>query len=211
MQIRHTLFVFIYLVAIVPTLFTKGLHIDLGMLREGDLIFQETASQQSDALLAATGSRWTHVGMFVYHDRRPCVYEAVGPVRFAPLEEFLSGSKNGKFIVMRLRNADRILTTLNLRRLKQAALQYLGRQYDFYFRWDDRRMYCSEVLWKLFHRVLGIRIGVLRRFGSFDLNAPPVRRLILQRFGGKAPLDELVIGPGDMAASPLLRIVYAAP
>lgn len=184
---------------------------DARLLREGDLIFQETSGAQAVALEAATGSRWTHVGLYLLHAGRPSVLEAVGPVRYTPLREFLAGSRNGKYAVLRLREAGRLLPPAGIRRLRRAVEHYLGREYDSWFRWDDRRMYCSELVWKLFSRELGIRIGDLRRFGSFTLTAPPVRELVRQRFGGRVPLDETVIAPGDMAASPLLRLVYLAP
>ena len=59
MRCRETIAFFLFLVLAGCTS-----AFDRRMLREGDLIFQETQSDQATALLAATGSAWTHVGVF---------------------------------------------------------------------------------------------------------------------------------------------------
>jgi hypothetical protein len=53
--------------------------------------------------------------------------------------------------------------------LHQAGARYLGQPYDLTFDWSDDRMYCSELVYKIYDRALGIKIGSLQRVRDFDL------------------------------------------
>ena len=208
MCVTHKKTIIVLTVVIAVLIFLPFSGFSTMDLKEGDLIFQETESEQARALRAATGSRWTHVGVFFRYNGKPFVFEAVQPVRITPLNVFLQRSWQGRFAVKRLLNRERLLTKCNITRLKKAAQRFLGRDYDIQFRWSDQRMYCSEVLWKLFNRVLGVKIGQLKRFRDYKLNLPLVRKLLNNRFGQQVPLDEFVIGPGDMYISPFLELIY---
>lgn len=48
----------------------------------GDLVFQQSRSQQSAIIGEVTGSRWTHVGVVFERRGRLWVLEAVSPVRW---------------------------------------------------------------------------------------------------------------------------------
>ncbi|MDH3629322.1 MAG: hypothetical protein OES25_16925, partial [Acidobacteriota bacterium] len=52
--------------------------------RNGDIIFHESRSSQSEALRLAMNSRYTHMGVIYINDGKPFVYEAVGPVKVTP-------------------------------------------------------------------------------------------------------------------------------
>jgi len=75
------------------------------------------------------------------------------------------------------------------------------------FAWSDERIYCSELVWKLYERALGIQIGKLQKIREFNLNAPIVKEEIRARYGNKIPLEETVISPQAMFESPLLMVV----
>lgn len=45
-------------------------EIDISKLKEGDIIFQETKSEQGTAIKLATNSRYTHVGILFYTIRK---------------------------------------------------------------------------------------------------------------------------------------------
>ena len=83
-----------------------------------------------------------------------------------------------------------------------AAFQ--GRAYDLAFEWSDSRIYCSELVWKLYQRALGIRIGELQRLRDFRLEDPAVRARLQERYGKRVPLQERVISPAAMHDSTLL-------
>ena len=58
------------------------------VLQDGDIIFHESRSAQSQALRLAMNSRYTHMGIILIEDGVPLVYEAVGPVKLTPLKEW---------------------------------------------------------------------------------------------------------------------------
>jgi len=80
----------------------------------------------------------------------------------------------------------------------------LGRPYDLTFDWSDDRMYCSELVYKIYDRALGIKIGELQRVRNFDLTDAAVQAKMRERYGDAVPLDAPVISPAAMGQSPLL-------
>ena len=165
-------------------------------LRDGDLIFHQSRSAQSQAIQLATRSPYSHMGVLFRRDGRWVVYEAVGPVKFTPLDQWIARGNGGHFVVKRLRTPP-----VPPARLLAAGAKYRGRPYDFYFEWSDTRVYCSELAWKMYKDAAGIEIGRLQRLRDFDLTAPAVRAKLAERYGRNVPLDEPVISPAAMFAS----------
>ncbi len=110
-------------------------------------------------------------------------------------------------MVKRLREADRILTPQAQKKLRQAGAKFQDKPYDSYFEWSDNRIYCSELVWKIYDRGLGIRVGRLQKVRDLDLSDPIVKNKIKERYGNKVPMDEIVISPGEMFSSDLLVTV----
>lgn len=119
-------------------------------LRNGDLIFQTSTSTQSRAIQLATHSSYSHCGMLFRRGNEWRVFEAVQPVSETSLAAWVARGKNGQFVVKRLRDAETVLTPVALQRLRAAGEQYRGKNYDLYFGWSDDRIYCSELLWKMY-------------------------------------------------------------
>lgn len=185
----------------------QGRTPDLSKLREGDIIFQETRSGQARALKLVTRSRYTHVGIIFKNGRRLYVLEAVQPVRTVGIQSFINKGVHRHFVVRRLINAERLLTRDKIRKMKAYGRKFLGKNYDLYFGWSDNRIYCSELVWKIYKNVLGVEIGNLQRLGDFDLTHPYVKKILRKRYGGKIPYDEKVISVGTMFDSPNLKTV----
>jgi hypothetical protein len=129
------------------------------------------------------------------------VYEAVQPVKKTPLAEWIKRGKEGKFALRRLKARAQILTPQTLAKMKEIATGYLGNEYDAHFAWDDERLYCSELVWKIYQRGAGQEIGKLQKLGDFDLNDKLVQAQLRERFGSQVPLDETVISPAAMLSS----------
>ncbi len=180
---------------------------DEGSLRDGDLIFQTSRSTQSRAIQLATGSQWSHCGILYRHEKRWVVLEAVQPVKITPLEEWIARGEQGRYVVKRLRNAERILTSEVLQAMRREGRAMLGKDYDPTFEWSDERIYCSELIWKLYRRATGLEIGRLERLGDFDLSAPAVKQKLSERYGDHIPLDQTVISPVAIFESELLTTV----
>ncbi len=179
--------------------------------RDGDIVFHTSRSSQSLAIQKATGSRYSHMGIVYLRDGEPFVFEAVATVRLTPLAEWIARGVDSHFVAMRLAAADDLLTQATLERMIDSGQSFAGKSYDLYFEWSDDRLYCSELVWKVYQRALGLEIGELRTIESFDLTDPVVQAKILERFAGPPPAGEPVISPADMFASDLLVTVFTAP
>jgi len=113
---------------------------------------------------------------------------------------------SGKYLVRRLKTG---LSTNDVQRLLQEGQKYAGKPYDLYFEWSDSRIYCSELVWKMFSNALGVSVGTLQKLGDFDLSSPEVKKIIAERYGSNVPYSEVVISPEAIAADSLvLTSVY---
>jgi hypothetical protein len=134
------------------------------------------------------------------------VYEAVQPVRLTPLKEWIGRGRDGHFVVKRVRDGS-LLTPAILKRMRVAGDKYRGRPYDLYFEWTNDRIYCSELVWKIYKEAAGLEIGRLQKLREFDLSNPAVREKMKERYGAGIPLNEPVISPAAMFDSPTLKEV----
>jgi uncharacterized protein YycO len=175
-------------------------------LRDGDIIFHTSRSAQSAAIQRATHSPYSHMGVVLYRDGKPFVFEAIATVRYTPLVSWTARGDGGRYVVRRLK---RPLQAAELEKLREAANSYEGKPYDLYFEWSDARIYCSELVWKMYRDALGVEIGALQKLREFDLTDPAVKAKMRERYGKNIPLDERVISPGSMFDSSLLQTVPA--
>ena len=171
------------MIKIIFTLFISFLIINCDSkienpIKEGDLIFHESTSSQSEELMLSTRSKYTHMGIIHIINGKFYVYEAVQPVGFTPLDKWISRGKNKHHVIKRLRNADELLTHDNIKKMKEIGKHYFGRDYDNLFQWNDNKIYCSELVWKIYKNALNVEIGKLQKFKDFDLTNPKVKALI---------------------------------
>ena len=176
-------------------------------VRDGDLIFQTSKSTQSVAVQRATGSPYSHMGLIIHRKGVPLVFEAAGKVSYTPLEKWIARGEGKRYVVKRLRGAEAQLTPEVIEKARATLQKFEGKPYDLAFEWSDRRMYCSELVWKIYDRVLGVRIGELQKLKEFNLEDPAVRAKMRERYGDDVPLEEPVISPAAMFDSPLLELV----
>jgi len=174
---------------------------------EGDLIFHESLSSQGNALKAATGSRYTHMGIIFKEGANWFVFEAVQPVKATPLNIWTRRGKNRHYVIKRLKNRDDILKKKTIEKMKRIGNHFLGKNYDNRFLWNDKKIYCSELVYKLYKRGAGVDIGKLQKLKDFNLKHQAVRKLMKIRYGTKVPYDEPVISPVSMFDSPKLIVV----
>ncbi|EGO65742.1 YiiX family permuted papain-like enzyme [Acetonema longum] len=182
---------------------------DYSKFQDGDIIFQISRSSQSAAIQQATHSNYSHMGIICKIKGKYYVYEAIQTVQLTPLESWINRGQNSHFVVKRLKNSNQILTPEILAKMKKAGEAFQGRDYDLYFGWSDDKLYCSELVWKIYYRALGIEIGQLKTLKEFDFNHPIVKSKLTERYGDDIPWSEIVISPGDMFESDLLEKVYS--
>lgn len=177
------------------------------LLRNGDLIFQTSLSSQSKAIQLATHSKYSHCGIVYVSNGKYSVFEAVQPVKTTPLDEWIARGKGKHFVVKRLKNAARILTPELIQKMKKEGSRLHGKNYDLSFEWSDEKIYCSELIWKIYQRSTGIEIGKLQKLGDFDLSNPIVKNKMKERYGNNIPTNEIVISPKAIFESELLVTV----
>jgi uncharacterized protein YycO len=176
--------------------------------QNGDIIFHVSRSEQSPAIQVVTGSPYSHMGIVHIRDGNPFVFEAVGPVKQTPLGKWISFGVRNHFVVKRLRNADVVINSEALRAMLDAGRDFVGLPYDLRFEWSDDRIYCSELVWKIYHRGLGIRLTEFETVSDFDLGAPEVRTVVESRWPEGLPTNQRVVSPAAIFASEHLVTVF---
>lgn len=176
-------------------------------IKNGDLIFQTSLSGQSRAIQLATKSKYSHCGIIYKDDKEFYVFEAVQPVKRTPLEKWIARGKDEKYVIKRLKNAEQVLTPATLTKMKQVGEKFNGKNYDLTFEWSDDKIYCSELIWKIYQRATGIEIGKLDKLSNFDLTNEAVKQKMKERYGDKIPTNEIVISPASIFESELLTTV----
>ncbi len=177
-------------------------------LQSGDIIFQTSLSDQSTAIQQATGSKYSHCGIIFKENGDFFVFEAIQPVKSTSLKEWITRGKGEHFVVKRLKNAEEILTPSVLQKMKVIGKEFNGKNYDLTFEWSDEKIYCSELIWKIYQRATGIEIGKLEKLSDFDLDNEAVRIKLKERYGNQIPFDETVISPKSIFNSELLETIY---
>ncbi len=176
----------------LPLLLSSALAADLPDVRVGDILFHESTSAQSAQIQAATGSRYSHVGVVVFAGDRPTVLEGVQPVKLTPLAGWIDRGVDDHYA---WRRPAQPLTPEQQARLATVGLSWLGRDYDSAFRMDYERLYCSELVYKLYRDAVGIELGELRPVSDFHV-ADPAMLTALQARG--ISLEQPVISPADI-------------
>lgn len=176
-------------------------------LQSGDIIFQTSQSAQCKAVQLATHSIYSHCGIIYIEDNEAFVFEAVQPVKITPIKEWIKHGKNSSYVVKRLKNASSILTAEILSKMKTCGEKYKDKNYDIYFGWSDDKIYCSELVWKIYKEGANIEVGELQKLKEFDLSSKPVKEKLKERYGENIPMDEIVVSPQSIFESELLVTV----
>ena len=145
-------------------------------LRDGDIVLHRGRSTQANAIIEATNSPYTHVGIIDVTQAGIDVIEAVGPVRRTSLADFVARSVGAPTFVRHF-----AVNAVVGEAIVRAAERYLGRPYDPYFLMDARRIYCSELVWRAFGDA-GLSIGTVQRFADLNLAGDAVDRLLAKRW-----------------------------
>ena len=174
-------------------------------LRTGDIVFQHTGGEQGVAVEAATNSPYTHVGVVFEKEGELYVLEAVQPVQVIRLKDFRKRSD--------IFHARRLIdeTPLDMDAITKAiewGQKQIGKDYDSLFQWSDDTLYCSELVWKVYHEGAGLDLCKTKNFSAYFIEKPEVRAIIKKRYGNTPlPATEPVVAPSDLAESPLLKEV----
>jgi uncharacterized protein YycO len=173
--------------------------------KDGDIVFQTSRSRQSSMIKKITGSKLTHCGVIYEKKGKLFVIEAVSPVRTIPLNQWISNGVDGKYKVVRLKNE---LTDSDKKTMFNYAKKQIGKSYDSKFQWSDNKMYCSELVWKVYNSV-GVELCETNKFSDYDLDSPEARKAIKSRYKTEVNLNEKVVTPVDIYETNLGDVIYS--
>jgi uncharacterized protein YycO len=167
--------------------------------KTGDIVFQDLKTASSEAIKAATESPYSHCGIVKQEGDGFVVIEAVGPVREIDLESWIENGA-GLFSAFRLKE------DAEFEKAVSVAEHYLGLPYDRAYSWNDEEFYCSELVYKAYDRGCGISLCELKQVDTYSLGLidEQTREGLDSTF-----LSQRVVAPGDLARSPLLKLVYS--
>ncbi len=191
-------------------LFSKGNTTainELDKIQEGDMIYQTSQSQQCEAVRIATNSKFSHCGIVFIEKGKKYVFEAVQPVKYTPLETWITHGKDNHFVVTRLKNAAKLLTPETIQKMKNYGKGLNNKDYDLYFEWSDEKIYCSELIWKIYKNGAGIELCPLQKLKNFNLKDSRVRSILAERYGNTIPLEEDVVAPSDIENSKIVTTI----
>lgn len=170
-------------------------------LRNGDVVFQTSKSSRSAIIRAASDSPYSHVGLVEVTDSGVFVIEAIQPVSRTPWETWYARGVDSKFTVIRAKQA----SPQALAKVVASAKAWVGRPYDARYRWDDERLYCSELVMKAF-ATIGIEAGQLQTISSLHVT-PAILQLAKSR--GVNPEQKLVT-PASIAVDDDFTTAYSS-
>lgn len=176
-------------------------------IQDADIIFQTSESSQCEAVRIATNSKFSHCGIIYKINGDLFVFEAIQPVKLTPLSDWINHGKDHKFVVKRLKNADKVLNEATLQKMKDYSQKLMGKEYDAYFDWTDTRIYCSELVWKIYKNGANIELSKLKELKDFNLTDKRVQKILKERYGNNIPLEEKVVAPSDLVDSDLLKTI----
>ncbi len=202
--------------------YTKPAARSLPPLQDGDLVFQTIKSHQTTAIMLASHSWFTHVGIIKLRpDKSPLVVEAVGPVRETTLSKWIKQGIGERLEIMRLPD----LTPEQAAGALAAAAKDAGKEYDFHFTLDGDKIYCSELAYRAFKDGAGLTLGQLQKTGALDLDNFAVQKLLRERWpdhplcqtpetnsfeGCVAVIKQQdIITPESVARDPRLQVIYS--
>ncbi len=178
--------------------------------QNGDIIFHSSLSEQSMAIQLVTESPYSHVGLLYEDNGKWYVYEAIRTVQRTPLENWIARGKNKHYVVKRLKNQS-LLNKESLQKMKKVGQRFHGKAYDLKFEWSDEKLYCSELVWKVYDQALGLELGKLQQIKDFNVSHSLVQRKIKERYGTTLPLEQWVISPACIFESKQLETVFESP
>jgi hypothetical protein len=167
-------------------------------VREGDVIFQTSKSQQSPLIQIGTRSKITHCGIIVMRGGKPYVLETLKTLVLTPLDKFIARGEDGKFWIKRSSKEN----------IKIKYAKYLGKPYDLAFKFDNGRFYCSELVYDIYQKQLGIQLAEPRQVKDYLIlftdRLPKLKRAMKRRGISK---EQYAIAPVDIFNSDYLESV----
>ena len=167
-------------------------------VREGDVIFQTSQSQQSPLIQIATRSRISHCGIIVMKNGKPYVLETLKTLVITPLDKFIARGEGGKYWLKRS----------NKENIKIKYGSYLGKPYDLAFKFDNGKFYCSELIYDIYKNQLGIELCEPKKVSDYlmiGIDKLPQIEMAMKKRG--ITMEQYAVAPVDIFESDYLEDV----
>lgn len=159
--------------------------------QNGDVVLQTSRSSRSAMIQKVSRSPYSHTGVIEVAPDGVFVIEAIGKVSRTPFTQWAKRGVDGRVTVLRMSR----LTPAEGQRVVAEAKRQLGKKYDARFRWDDERLYCSELVAKAFARGASREVGKLEVLKT--LNVTRVELQLAPQLG-LSP-DQTLLTPQSLA------------
>ena len=159
-------------------------------LKEGDIVFQTSTSQQAPIIIAATHSPWSHCGIIIEKADGLYVLEAVSTVKLTPYDQWVKRGKGGIVKVKRYTDEP----------IKIKYKKYLGQPYDTAFKFGNDKWYCSELVYDIYKKQLGVELCEPRPVSDYSIKGAEQE---LKKRG--ITKSQLVVAPCDLYDSKQLK------
>ena len=188
-------------------------------LKDGDLIFQTSTSDQSSAIIFATGSAFSHMGIIKNEHGVITVIEAAAKVRETPLHAWVNRGLLKRVAIYR----DQRLTPEIARQLLSYSSTLYGKPYDLFFSFNNDAIYCSELPY-LAYKAVGMEIGKVQKISELNINNMLVRKLVQSRWKRDSEcterdfdfdqcyryiLNQSLVTPVSIANDPSFKMIYS--
>jgi hypothetical protein len=167
-------------------------------VREGDVIFQTSQSQQSPLIQIVTRSKISHCGIIVMRNGKPYVLETLKTLVITPLDKFTARGEGGKYWLKRSKKEN----------IKIKYDSYLGKPYDLAFKFDNGKFYCSELVYDIYKNQLGIELCEPKKVDAYLIlgtdKLPAIKKAMEKR---GITQNQYAVAPVDIFESEYLESV----
>lgn len=168
-------------------------------VQSGDVVLQASTSERSALIRKASRSEYSHVGLIEVAKDGVFVIEAVQPVSRTRLSAWIKRGEGGWVTVLRPRSLDAAARN----RVVASAKKELGKPYDARYRWDDERIYCSELVVKAFARGAGLSVGKQELLKTLELTDDELA--LAAKFG--IPASQSLVTPGSLVGDEAFELL----
>jgi uncharacterized protein YycO len=163
---------------------------DAIVLKEGDIVFQTSKSSQSKYIILATQSQWSHCGIIIEKADGLYVLEAISPVSLTPYQQWVERGRDKRVGMKRYTEEP----------VKIKYSKYVGKPYDLAFKFGNGKWYCSELVYDIYKRQLGVELCEPRPVSDYAISG--LDKVLTKRGIHK---NQLVVAPSDLYDSQLLK------
>jgi len=215
---KYILIVFVHILCLACSSFAENLkNINY---QNADLIFHTSKSNQSYAIMWASQSVLSHVGLIEKTKQGEFyVVEAISKVSRTPLAKWINRGRLDRYEVYRYKG----LTIQQRKQIIENAIKYIGRPYDIAFNSQNEEIYCSELVAYAFNDSQ-IKIGHYQKVASLKTDNPVVKGLVKKRWKKhpvcknkklsfdqcwQAVLNDELITPVSLTQDPQVEKIYS--